>query len=153
MGWYDFALWLHVIGACVLLGTGSGIAFFMVMAHRTRKARLVAHVASTVVVADFVFTATAVVAQPVTGVALIWIVGYPFGEHHTNAKKAFATAFDLEKPTGMDGALQIAGLPLEGTHHRGEDDHPPRPARPRAGSPLYCHALGRRSTPVHTARP
>ena len=28
--------WLHVIGATVLLGTGAGIAFFMVMAHRTR---------------------------------------------------------------------------------------------------------------------
>ena len=77
MGWYDFALWLHVIGACVLLGTGSGIAFFMVMAHRTRKARLVAHVASTVVVADFVFTATAVIAQPLTGLWLASIVGLP----------------------------------------------------------------------------
>ncbi|WP_028936945.1 3'-5' exonuclease [Pseudonocardia spinosispora] len=47
---------------------------------------------------------------------------YPFGEHHTNAKKAFAAAFGLPKPTGMDGALEVAGLPLEGRHHRGEDD-------------------------------
>jgi len=77
MVWYNFALWLHVIGACVLLGTGSGITFFMVMAHRTRKARLVAHVASTVVVADFVFTATAVVAQPLTGLWLAWITRLP----------------------------------------------------------------------------
>ncbi|HBS34711.1 MAG TPA: DUF2269 domain-containing protein, partial [Parvularcula sp.] len=30
--------WLHVIGATVLLGTGAGIAFFMLMAHRTRDA-------------------------------------------------------------------------------------------------------------------
>ncbi|MEX0368349.1 MAG: DUF2269 family protein, partial [Ruegeria sp.] len=29
--------WLHVIGACVLLGTGAGIAFFMLMAHRSRS--------------------------------------------------------------------------------------------------------------------
>ena len=77
MGWYDFALWLHVIGACVLLGTGSGIACFMVMAQRTRKAGLVAHVASTVVVADFVFTATAVIAQPLTGLWLASIAGLP----------------------------------------------------------------------------
>jgi uncharacterized membrane protein len=34
--------WLHVIGACVLLGTGAGIAFFMVMAHRTRDAAFIA---------------------------------------------------------------------------------------------------------------
>lgn len=59
--------WLHVIGACVLLGTGAGTAFFMVMAHRTRDARLVAHTADTVVLADWLFTASAVVAQPVTG--------------------------------------------------------------------------------------
>jgi len=28
----------HVIGACVLFGTGMGIAFFMWMAHRTADA-------------------------------------------------------------------------------------------------------------------
>ena len=48
--------WLHVIGACVLLGTGAGIAFFMVLAERTGRPALIAHVASTVVVADTLFT-------------------------------------------------------------------------------------------------
>jgi uncharacterized membrane protein len=72
-----FALkFLHVVGAAVLLGTGAGIAFFMVMAHRTKDAATVADVARTVVVADFLFTATAVVAQPVTGVLLAWHLGY-----------------------------------------------------------------------------
>jgi uncharacterized membrane protein len=70
--------WLHVIGACVLLGTGAGIAFFMLMAHRSRDARAIAHVAGTVVTADLVFTATAVLLQPVTGGTLAWIEGYPF---------------------------------------------------------------------------
>jgi uncharacterized membrane protein len=51
----------HVIGAAVLFGTGAGIAFFMLMAHRTRDAALVAHTASVVVVADTIFTASAVV--------------------------------------------------------------------------------------------
>ena len=67
---------LHVIGAAVLLGTGAGIAFFMLLAHRTGDAATVASVARIVVIADFVFTATAVVAQPITGVLLAWIVGY-----------------------------------------------------------------------------
>ena len=72
-----FALkFLHVVGAAVLLGTGAGIAFFMVMAHRTKDAAIVAGVARTVVVADFLFTATTVVAQPVTGVLLAWHLGY-----------------------------------------------------------------------------
>lgn len=69
--------WLHVIGACVLLGTGAGIAFFMLMAHRTRDPAIIAHTASVVVIADVVFTATAVIAQPVTGIVLAQIVGWP----------------------------------------------------------------------------
>lgn len=72
--------WLHVIGACVLLGTGAGIAFFMLVAHRTGDPRLVAHVAGTVVLADALFTATAVVAQPVTGALLAWRLGWSLAE-------------------------------------------------------------------------
>lgn len=72
-----FALkFLHLIGAAVLLGTGAGIAFFMLLAHMTGKAATIAEVARIVVIADFMFTATAVIAQPITGVALAWHVGY-----------------------------------------------------------------------------
>lgn len=69
--------WTHVIGACVLLGTGAGIAFFMLMAHRTGDARIIAHTAGVVVIADMIFTATAVVAQPITGVMLAYQTGWP----------------------------------------------------------------------------
>jgi len=71
---------LHVIGAAVLFGTGAGIAFFMVMAHRSRDAAIVAHVASTVVVADTIFTATAVILQPLTGAWLAHGLGWSLGE-------------------------------------------------------------------------
>lgn len=72
-----FALkYLHVLGAAVLLGTGAGIAFFMVMAHLTRDSAIVAAVARIVVVADFLFTATAVVMQPITGVLLAREAGH-----------------------------------------------------------------------------
>ena len=33
---------VHVLGAAVLFGTGAGIAFFMLMAHRTRDAATIA---------------------------------------------------------------------------------------------------------------
>jgi len=72
--------WLHVIGATVLLGTGAGIAFFMVMAHRTKDAALIAHVTSTVVIADWIFTASAVVLQPVTGAWLAHLMGWRLTE-------------------------------------------------------------------------
>jgi uncharacterized membrane protein len=77
---YFVLKFLHVIGASVLLGTGAGIAFFMVLAHRSRSPAVVAGVARIVVIADFVFTATAVVVQPVTGVLLVQNVGYSLSD-------------------------------------------------------------------------
>lgn len=77
MDWLNALRWLHIIGATVLLGTGAGIAFFMLMAHRTRDPSIIAHVAGTVVVADFIFTTTAVILQPLTGVALAHLMGWP----------------------------------------------------------------------------
>ena len=73
---YELLKFLHVVGTAVLLGTGAGIAFFMLLAHRTGEAGTVAAVARIVVIADLVFTATAVLAQPITGVLLTWSVGY-----------------------------------------------------------------------------
>lgn len=70
----------HVVGAAVLLGTGAGIAFFMVMAHRSREANLVAHVSGTVVIADTLFTATAAILQPITGYLLAREIGWPLTE-------------------------------------------------------------------------
>lgn len=76
----DILRWLHIIGATVLFGTGAGIAFFMLMAQRSGRAEIVAHVAGTVVIADTIFTATAVVAQPITGVLLARATGWPLSE-------------------------------------------------------------------------
>jgi uncharacterized membrane protein len=72
--------YVHVIGAAVLLGTGAGIAFFMLLGHLTGKPSVVAAIARMVVVADFLFTASAVVLQPVTGVALAWHMGWSLWE-------------------------------------------------------------------------
>ena len=70
-----FYKFIHVLGASVLFGTGLGIAFFMFMANRTGHAGVIAIVARFVVIADLIFTATAVVVQPVSGVALAWAIG------------------------------------------------------------------------------
>lgn len=80
MEWVYLLRWAHIMGATVLLGTGAGIAFFMVMAHRTGDPRVIAHTASIVVLADWVFTASAVIAQPVTGVLLAEAMGWPLTE-------------------------------------------------------------------------
>jgi len=49
-------------------------------------------------------------------------VAYPMGNDHINVKVLFTQAKGLTKPTGMNGALHILQIPLEGTHHRGVDD-------------------------------
>ncbi len=77
---YELLRFLHVIGATVLLGTGAGIAFFMVISHRSQEPRLIAHVAGIVVLADTVFTATAAIFQPITGYLLIREIGYDLME-------------------------------------------------------------------------
>jgi len=74
---YDILRFLHVIGATVLLGTGAGIAFFMVISNRSGDPRLIAHVGGIVVLADTVFTATAALFQPVTGYLLAREAGWP----------------------------------------------------------------------------
>ncbi|QWG23646.1 DUF2269 domain-containing protein [Bradyrhizobium sediminis] len=68
---YFLIKYLHVLGATVILGTGTGIAFFMLMAHRSRDPAFVARTAAIVVIADMLFTLTAVLLQPVTGWLLI----------------------------------------------------------------------------------
>jgi uncharacterized membrane protein len=64
---YVIVKYLYVLGAIVILGTGTGTAFFMRMAHRSGDPAFIARTAATVVIADMLFTPTAVLLQPVTG--------------------------------------------------------------------------------------
>jgi uncharacterized membrane protein len=70
----------HVVGATVIFGTGSGIAFFMLMAHLSGDAGFIGRTARVVVIADVIFTATAVALQPVTGWLLMRQTGVSFSE-------------------------------------------------------------------------
>ncbi|MDE5460987.1 DUF2269 domain-containing protein [Bradyrhizobium sp. CSS354] len=70
---YFLIKYLHVLGAIVILGTGTGIAFFMLMAHRTNDVAFIARTASVVVIADAIFTLSAVILQPITGGLLMML--------------------------------------------------------------------------------
>jgi uncharacterized membrane protein len=82
---YFFVKYLHVIGAIVILGTGAGIAFFMLMAHRSGDAAFIARTAATVVIADMLFTLAAVILQPVTGGLLMMLSSTSFAERWLSA--------------------------------------------------------------------
>ena len=75
---YLFLKWLHILGAAVIAGTGAGIAFFMFMACRTGQRQPVAVITRLVVIADWLFTAPAVVLQLVTGLLLMEKLNYSF---------------------------------------------------------------------------
>jgi uncharacterized membrane protein len=77
---YFVAKYLHVLGAIVILGTGSGTAFFMLMAHRSGDAAFIARTAAMVVVADVLVTLTAVLLQPATGALLMQLSAISFAD-------------------------------------------------------------------------
>ena len=77
---YFAVKYLHVLGAIVILGTGTGIAFFMLMAHRSRDPSYIARTAAIVVIADMLFTLSAVLLQPVSGGLLTAISATSFTE-------------------------------------------------------------------------
>jgi uncharacterized membrane protein len=124
---YLILKYLHVVGAMVILGTGVGIAFFMLMAHLSREAPFVARTAGVVVLADLIFTATAVIAQPITGYLLIRETGVSVADGWIAASLALyvvAGAFWLPvvwiQMRMRDLAVQAAsaGKDLPAAYHR-----------------------------------
>ena len=69
--------WLHIMSSTLLFGTGLGTAFFMFFTNRTRDVRAIAVVTRHVVTADWLFTATTVIFQPVSGWVMMNLVGLP----------------------------------------------------------------------------
>lgn len=74
---YLIAKWLHVLSSTLLFGTGIGSAFYMLFTSLTRDPRAVASVVRFVVIADWLFTSTAIVAQPATGLWMAHLAGWP----------------------------------------------------------------------------
>ena len=77
MNAYAVVKTVHVISSTLLFGTGIGSAFYMLVASLQREARIAAFVVRWVVVADWVFTASAVIVQPVSGLWLAHRAGFP----------------------------------------------------------------------------
>jgi uncharacterized membrane protein len=124
--YYLVLKYLHVLGATVILGTGSGIAFFMLMAHRSGDTGFVARTAGIVVIADAVFTATAVALQPLTGYLLARHTGVPLTEGwvaHALALYVVAGLFWLPvvwmqaRMRDLAAAAAEAGTPLPRAYH------------------------------------
>lgn len=74
---YALLKFIHVVSSTLLFGTGLGTGFFMWMSHRSGNVTAIANAARITVLADWMFTTPAVVIQPLSGVLLMRLVGYP----------------------------------------------------------------------------
>lgn len=74
---YLIVKWLHILSSTVLFGTGLGTAYYMFFASRTRDPRVIASVFTFGVVADWLFTTTTIVFQPLSGWYMAHLAGIP----------------------------------------------------------------------------
>lgn len=74
---YLWVKWLHILSSTLLFGLGIGSAFYLLLASLGRDVQALAWVSRRVVWADWLFTATTVVIQPVTGFYLVHQMGLP----------------------------------------------------------------------------
>lgn len=67
---------VHILSGTILFGTGLGIAFFFLMGLRSGDPAGAYVTARTTAVADMLFTLTAGIVQPLSGLALVRMAGY-----------------------------------------------------------------------------
>ena len=69
---------IHILSSTLLFGTGLGTAFFMFMTKRSRNLEAISVVSRYVVLADWLFTSPTVIIQPLTGLWLVHLAGFPW---------------------------------------------------------------------------
>ena len=77
MNLYLTLKWIHILSSVVLVGTGLGSAYYMFFANRSRDLAAQAVVTRLVVQADWWFTTPTVLLQPATGLAMVYLAGFP----------------------------------------------------------------------------
>lgn len=75
---YFWLKFIHVLSSTILFGTGIGTACTMAYAHQTRNTQVIAATARYVVLADWIFTGTSGFIQPITGLWMVYLAGYPW---------------------------------------------------------------------------
>ena len=81
MSEYILAKWLHILSSTFLFGTGVGSAFYLLTISLRRDVRAIAVITKHVVLADWIFTGTTAVFQPLSGFWLLKIMGIPITSH------------------------------------------------------------------------
>ena len=68
---------IHIFSATLLFGTGIGSAYYMLRAYLSNDVHAIAVTTRHVVAADWLFTTTSGIVQPITGVWIALHMGWP----------------------------------------------------------------------------
>lgn len=126
MDWYLALKLIHILSSTILFGTGLGTAYYFWTAHLSGDPRIIASVGRRVILADWAFTATSGVVQPVTGVLLARELGMPLGQSWLCAAFAlYVLAFVCWAPvvrfqiqaTHLAAVAMRTGQPLPAQYH------------------------------------
>jgi uncharacterized membrane protein len=124
---YLLLKWVHVLSSTILFGFGLGTAYYFWLAHRSGDPATIARVGRMVVRADWIFTGTSGVIQPLSGIALAASAGYPLTESWLVATYGlYALAFACWAPvvwlqiraTAVASEAGQADMPLPPEYHR-----------------------------------
>ncbi|MDP3848755.1 MAG: DUF2269 domain-containing protein [Pseudomonas sp.] len=80
MSWYLLLKTLHILSSTVLFGTGLGSAYYALRAWRGGEVAVIAATFRHLVMADWLFIATTALLQPISGVALAYVAGWPLNQ-------------------------------------------------------------------------
>ncbi|WP_269533675.1 DUF2269 domain-containing protein [Chitinimonas sp. BJYL2] len=74
---YLLLKWLHILSATLMVGTGFGTAFYLFVTNRSGNVQAIAVVSRWVVRADWWFTTPSVIFQPISGLWMAHLAGWP----------------------------------------------------------------------------
>ncbi len=124
---YLLVKWVHILSSTVLFGFGAGTAWYLWNAHRSGDPATIANVGTMVVRADWIFTGTSGVVQPVSGLILLHLLGISLTESWVLASVAlYLLAFACWVPVvglqirarDLARAALASGQPLGPDYHR-----------------------------------
>jgi uncharacterized membrane protein len=77
MNTYLLIKWIHILSSVLMVGTGLGSAFYMYFANRSGSQAAQTVVCKLVVQADWWFTTPTVIIQPLSGLWMAHLAGWP----------------------------------------------------------------------------
>ncbi len=77
MNLYLFLKTIHILSATALFGIGAGSAYYMLRSHLNGNIQSIVITTKHVIAADWIFTTTSIIVQPITGIWMVMLIGWP----------------------------------------------------------------------------